>query len=149
MYDSPWKKHWQPCITTAMMKPQNVSPLSRNGANVRIGHAEQLAEDDAQDDRHGDRLQQRPADADDRAPVAVPQIDADQGHPEVPQPPDLRKVAGHQSLPAQSRCNPCLIAPLEGRSIHGFRQTNQCQSGSGTVEQSFDDPFVLGRCACV
>jgi len=29
-------KHWQPCMTTAMMNPHKVNPLNNKGANVRM-----------------------------------------------------------------------------------------------------------------
>jgi len=40
-----------------------------------VGHLEDAPEDGAQDDGHGDRPQQRPAQADDRAAVARAQVD--------------------------------------------------------------------------
>ena len=32
MYDSPWKKQWQPCLAAVVMKSHRHSPESRYGA---------------------------------------------------------------------------------------------------------------------
>src|SRR5581483_8884664 len=70
-------------------------PGEQVGAILGHFHREELAEDEAQDRRHRQRVQQRPADAEHRPPIARTQVHLDQRQPEIAAAPDGKQVVFH------------------------------------------------------
>src|SRR5205823_4457041 len=63
---------------------------------------EDLVKDNAQDGRHGERIQERPTNAQHRPPVTAPQIEPHQREPEVTTAPDAVKIVAHVRASALS-----------------------------------------------
>src|SRR5262249_1743720 len=103
-----------------------------------VAAAEHPGKDDAEYRRHGDRIKQRPANAQQGAPVAGAQIHLHEGQPKVAALPDGAKICRH-AVASFQRLNP-------PRPRNRGEGCTRCRSVAGRMPAS-RDKVKLNRCA--
>ena len=83
--------------------PHGHAGQDRGRVADRIAIAQQAAEHHREHDGHRDRVEQRPADAQDGPAVALSQVQLDQRHQEMAELPNCRQRAGSSVTPGAGR----------------------------------------------